>query len=142
MNEYQVLKPVRINSESYAPGQSISLSEKEPGLDLLISSGAIRLVSKGTSKQPVKSAKVDVSAKPDKIMQEAIISSKKMVTESSLKAKSILEDADKEAVAIIEDADKEAVAIIEDADKEAESIVAKAKSKASKPRKKATTFSK
>ena len=131
MNEYQVLKPVRINSESYAPGQSISLSEKEPGLDLLISSGAIRLVSKGTSKQPVKSAKVDVSAKPDKIMQEAIISSKKMVTESSLKAKSILEDADKEAVAIIEDADKEA-----------ESIVAKAKSKVSKPRKKATTFSK
>ena len=131
MNKYKVVKPVRINSESYAPGQTVSLSEKEPGLDLLVSSGAIQLVGQGVSKQPVESAKVDISAKPDKKMEEAIIASKKMVAEASLKAKTILDDAKAEAVAIIEDAKKEA-----------KSIISNDKPKAPKSRKKVTPSSK
>ena len=64
MNKYKVLKSIRIRSESYAPGDTVSLSEKEQGLDLLVSREAIRLIGKEVSKQPVESAKVDISAEP------------------------------------------------------------------------------
>ena len=93
MNKYKVLKSIRIRSESYAPGDTVSLSEKEQGLDLLVSREAIRLIGKEVSKQPVESAKVDISAKSDSKMEEAIDESKKIVAEASKEAEAIIADA-------------------------------------------------
>ena len=71
MNKYKVLKPVRINCESFLPDQIISLSDEEPGLRLLISTGAIQQINKEVSKSSEKTTKVDISENSDKKMEDA-----------------------------------------------------------------------
>ena len=72
MNKYKVLKPVRINCESFLPDQIISLSDEEPGLRLLISTGAIQQINKEVSKSSEKTTKVDISENPDKKMEDTV----------------------------------------------------------------------